>query len=161
MDQLLEKMAHTAELVYQVNGLMKRVGDTVNKDLLSNAEEGRAFDYKDLSSEGAELANKRKQTFELYNEVIMLIGELSREEKEQLANHIQDIVERNHVLLVQKENAYQNIIDLITSPGFSFEGNEGYKQKIIDLKEDYSRTASITQYYERIGSYLATYKRSK
>ncbi len=159
MNLILEKMARTAELIYEVNDLMRRVGEGTDSEMLSNVEDGRKIDLSGFEDERAELFEKRQKSFELYNQVISMIGALSKEEKEELAEHIGDLVERNLVLQAEKELAYQNIIDIITAPSFSFEGNEKYKQKIIDLKEEYNRTISITQFYERMEAYLTTYKR--
>ena len=159
MNLILEKMARTAELIYEVNDLMRRVGEGTDSEMLSNAEDGRKIDLSGFEDERAELFEKRQKSFELYNQVISMIGALSKEEKKELAEHIGDLVERNLVLQAEKELAYQNIIDIITAPTFSFEGNEEYKQKIIDLKEEYNRMISITQFYERMEAYLTTYKR--
>ncbi len=159
MNLILEKMARTAELIYEVNDLMRRVGEGTDSEMLSNAEDGRKIDLSGFEDERAELFEKRQKSFELYNQVISMIGALSKEEKEELAEHIGDLVERNLVLQAEKELSYQNIIDVITAPSFSFEGNEEYKQKIIDLKEEYNKTISITQFYERMEAYLTTYKR--
>jgi hypothetical protein len=159
MDLLLEEMARTAELIYEVNTLMKNVGGSMDASFINGAEEGKIIDIEELDDEQRELVEKRKQSFESYNKVISMIDALDKEEKEELAGYVDDLVERNLVRLAEDELAYQNIIELITSPGFSFEGNEEYKQKIIDLKEEYNRRYSITQFYERMDAYLTTYKK--
>jgi len=159
MDLLLEEMARTAELIYEVNTLMKNVGGSMDASFINGAEEGKKIDIEELDDEQRELVEKRKQSFESYNKVIGMIDALDKEEKEELAGYVDDLVERNLVRLAEDELAYQNIIELITAPGFSFEGNEEYKQKIIDLKEEYNRRYSITQFYERMAAYLTTYKK--
>lgn len=159
MDLLLEKMARTAELIYEVNTLMKNVGGSMDASFINGAEEGKKIDVEELDDEQRELVEKRKQSFESYNKVISMIDALDKEDKEELARYVDDLVEHNLERLAEDELAYQNIIELITAPGFSFEGNEEYKQKIIDLKEEYNRRYSITQFYERMDAYLTTYKK--
>ena len=60
-----------------------------------------------------------------------------------------------------KQNEYQQLIDTITKPEFSFEGNEEVKERIVYLKEEYSRYQAAALYFENMYNYLKTNVKQK
>ena len=83
-----------------------------------------------------------------------MIQDLSSEDKATLADRVKALTDENRKKFLDSKTIYDNVISIVESPEFSFEGNQEYKQKIINLKEAYKRFDSIAQYYENMYAYI-------
>ena len=162
MELLLELMSKAANLAYDVNDLMKYVDENMAVSFLDAAENGRDISKFDLKKkELVELYKKRSMSFALNDRIMLMLVELSREEKEAIYEKLTDLINYNKKQYASYFNEYQQVVDVITNPSFSFEGHEEYKELIIVLKDGYNRCQSIIKYYENIQAYLKTFVRGK
>lgn len=162
MELLLELMSKAANLMYDVNDLMKHVDEKSDTSFLEAAENGhdiRKYNFK--KKELVELYKKRSMSFALNNRVVLMLIDLSQEEKQELYSILTDLIKENREEYLRYFNEYQRVVDVITDPSFSFDGHEEYKELIIVLKDSYNRHLSIANYYENIQAYLKTFVRSK
>ena len=162
MDLILELMSRVINLTYDVNQLMTHVDSSSDPAFIEAAEKG--LDHRDFEftkDEYVELFKKRKSAFQINNQIVMLIQELSPDEKADLADKVNELVGLSKTKYVVKENEYQELIGIITQPSFSFEGNEGLKERIVELKEEYSRYHAAAIYYDNMSNYLKSYARKK
>jgi len=163
MDQVLDLMAKVVALNYDVNQLMQGVeANEANLSFITGAENGRDVEEFGLKKkEHIELFEKRKEAFRINNQIMVTLQAMSSERKVELAEVIEEFLHKLERVYNEKIKAYQNILDIITKPSFSFEGNEHYKKDIITLKDEYSRCRAAIIYYENMLAYLKVYRRSK
>ena len=155
MDYILAMMSVYIELSYDVNRLMLFVDSNTDAAFIDGAEHGlEAADFNLNREELVELFNKRKEAFKINCRIVETIEGLSSEEKSELAIKMNELVGLNKAKYAVKSSEYQQLIDVITKPDFSFEGNEGLKERIVDLKDEYSRYHSAAMYYDNMYNYL-------
>ena len=162
MDAVLELMAKVVKMIYDTNYLIFNLDDKTDLSFIEGAENGLDISKFNLKTEiQVELFKKRKAAFAMNNRIMMMIEELSYDEKTELTDRVARLAEECKLLYLERLDEYQKTIDLITQPEFSFEGNEEIKDRIIELKDQYNRYSSASQYYENMHAYLKAYRKSK
>ena len=163
MDLIIELMSRAANLSYEVNQLMPLVDSKLpNVSFIEGAEKGDDIEDYDLDSEEmVELFKKRKAAFEINNRVVLLISALSDEDKTELADRVIQTADYYRDKSTEMLISYQRLIEQITKPEFTFEGNEHLKDEILDTKDKYSRYASVAVYYDNMTAYLKPYVRKR
>ena len=163
MDLIIELMSRAANLSFEVNQLMPLVDSkSMNTSFIEGAERGMNHEDFDLDSEEmVELFKKRKAAFEINNRVVFLISSLIDSEKIELASKVVEMADYYKDKATEMLISYEKLLDTITQPNFTFDGNEHYKKDIIDTKDNYARYKSVALYFENMVAYLKPYVRSK
>ncbi len=162
MDHVVDLVSQASNLVYDINKLMKSVNKDMDSSFLDGAEEGKSIDKYNLEDEKhIELFNKRKDFFSIFNQIVDFINHMSYEEKRNLTNRIEALIAEHLMMYVRSFDKYQDLINEITEPDFSFEGHLEYKQQLIELKEDFSKHQAAAEYLKNLIAYLGSYRRSK
>lgn len=162
MDLLLDLMNRVISLMYDVNNLMKHVNESMDLSFIEASENGHSIDnFKFKKKEHRELFEKRNATFAINDRIMRLVSELSSEEKDLLVEKLIELRDYNHMMYIAKFEEYQEMIDKITQPSFSFEGNQIYKDIIISLKDQYNRYEFACTYYENMLAYAKPQRKSK
>ena len=162
MDHIMTQMIRLTELIFEVNRLTSKINSNRDLSFIDGAEQGLDVSKYGLTKEeDVELYEKRSQAFELTNEIMGIIQDMSSEEKIELDKQMLKAAERSNEAYVENFNSYQKIIQRISQPDFPREELEKVKPLIAQFKENTARFEEALRYYNNMHNYLKVSLRKK